>query len=82
MCLEQGGAHAEPSHVKLMLDCAAACAACVDFTSRNSQYHAHYCRVCAEICKACGESCQQLDGMECCVECCRMCEESCVAMVA
>lgn len=81
-CLELGGDHVEKRHVKLMLDCAAACAACIDFMSRNSDYHKHYCRACAEICKACGDSCEKVGGMDECVRCCRRCEDSCTSMAA
>ncbi len=33
-CLSEGGDHVAQTHVKRMLDCIAACAACVDFMSR------------------------------------------------
>ena len=79
-CLVEGGAHVEQNHVKLMLDCMAACAACVDFMSRNSDFHQNYCQACAEICKACGDSCEEVGGMDDCVKCCRKCEKSCSAM--
>lgn len=82
VCLKEGGSHVEQEHVKLMLDCAAACSACVDFMSRNSDFHSHYCRACAEICDACAKSCQQVGDMDACVECCRNCHESCSAMAA
>lgn len=81
-CLVEGGDHVEQTHVKLMLDCIAACSACVDFMSRNSDNHSLYCRACAEICKACAESCEKVGGMEKCVECCRTCEQSCSSMAA
>ena len=77
-CLVEGGDHVEQTHVKLMLDCIAACSACVDFMSRNSDNHSLYCRACAEICK----SCEKVGGMEKCVECCRTCEQSCSSMAA
>lgn len=81
-CLAEGGDHVDPSHVKLMLDCAAACNACVDFMSRNSDFDSLYCRACAEICQACADSCLKIGGMETCVECCRRCHESCSAMAS
>lgn len=80
VCLKEGGKHVEQDHVKLMLDCVAACNACVDFMSRNSDFHKHYCNACAEICKACAESCQQVGDMDRCVECCRKCHDSCSSM--
>ncbi len=67
-CLSEGGAHVEQTHVKLMLDCAAACAACIDLMSRNSDHHVHYCKACAEICKACADSCEQVGNIGKCVE--------------
>ncbi len=81
-CLAEGGAHVEQQHVKLMLDCAAACAACIDFMSLNSDHHAHYCKACAEICKACADSCEKVGDMDKCVQCCRKCHESCSAMAS
>ncbi len=81
-CLNEGGDHVEQSHVKLMLDCIAACAACVDFMSRSSDFRSHYCKACAEICNACADSCEQVGGMAKCVKCCRKCEESCSAMAS
>ena len=81
-CLQQGGDHVEQQHVKMMLDCIAACVACVDFVSRNSNHHALYCKACAEICRACAESCEKVGGMEQCVEACRTCAQTCDSMAA
>ncbi|MDM4016219.1 four-helix bundle copper-binding protein [Roseiconus lacunae] len=81
-CLSKGGDHVEQEHVKLMLDCIAACEACIGFMSRNSEFHSHYCGACAEICKACADNCEKIDGMEKCVECCRQCQETCSAMAS
>ena len=81
-CLKEGGPHVEQKHVKIMLDCIAACAACVDFMSRNSQFHSHYCKACAEICRACADSCERVGGMDKCVEACRTCAETCKSMAA
>lgn len=81
-CLVKGGDHVEQGHVKLMLDCVAACNACVDFMSRNSEYHSHYCRACAEVCQACADSCEKVGGMDKCVESCRKCQESCSTMAS
>ena len=52
-CLEAGGRHAEPQHMKLMLDCAQICSVAIDFMARKSEHHRHICRECAEICRAC-----------------------------
>ncbi|PZU64633.1 MAG: ferredoxin, partial [Rhizobium sp.] len=63
-CLEAGGRHAEPQHMKIMADCAQICAVAIDFMARKSEHHRHICRECAEICRACASSCEGLDGME------------------
>ncbi|MBA4308274.1 MAG: ferredoxin [Sphingopyxis sp.] len=81
-CLEMGGAHAEPQHIRLMLDCAQICATAADFMARGSAHHAAICKACAEICRACAESCDRLDGMEECADICRRCAESCEAMAS
>jgi hypothetical protein len=81
-CLEIGGEHAEPAHVKLMLDCAQICAIAIDFMARSSEHHPHICRECAEICRACAASCEKLEGMEDCVKACLSCAEACEKMAA
>ncbi len=81
-CLVQGGEHVEQTHVKLMLDCIAACNACVSFMSRNSDFHGQYCKACAEICSDCADSCQQVGNMKNCVDSCRKCSQSCDSMAA
>lgn len=79
-CLQQGGGHTQQHHVKAMLDCISACAACVDFMSRNSEQHALYCKACAETCRICADTCEKVGGMDKCVEACRACAESCESM--
>ena len=81
-CLEAGGRHAEPQHIKIMLDCAQICSVAVNFMARGSEHHRHICRECAEICRACAQSCQGLDGMEDCVRACLRCAEACEKMAA
>ncbi len=81
-CLSEGADHGDQKHVKLMLDCIAACSTCVDFMSRNSDYDSNYCKACAEICQACADSCEEIGNMDKCVECCRKCAESCSAMAS
>src|SRR3546814_4960307 len=51
-CLEMGGKHTEPAHMKLMLDCAQICSVVLEFMARDSDHHKHICRECAEICRA------------------------------
>ena len=81
-CLEAGGRHAEPQHMKIMADCAQICAVAIDFMARKSEHHRHICRECAEICRACASCCEGLDGMEDCVAACRKCAEACDKMAA
>jgi hypothetical protein len=81
-CLEQGDEHAEPQHIRLLLDCAEICQTSANFMSRGSELHAETCAVCADVCERCAESCEQLDGEELqrCAEICRRCAESCRQM--
>lgn len=81
-CLEMGGEHAAPKHIRIMLDCAQICATAADFMARGSQAHALVCGVCAQICRACAESCRKIDGMEECAATCERCAEMCEAMAA
>jgi hypothetical protein len=79
-----GGEHADPDHIRTMLDCAQICAASADFMLRGSKYHARTCAVCMEICAACAASCEEIDAsdeaMQQCVEACRRCAASCRRM--
>ena len=81
-CLEKGGAHVEPNHFRLMLDCAQICAVSADFMLRNSPHQGHICRECAEICDGCAASCEALGDMDDCVAACRACAQSCRAMAS
>jgi hypothetical protein len=76
-CLEVGGEHARPQHVRLMTDCAAICALAADFLSRKSQFQTAICGLCADICETCAEDCERLGGMEACVQACRGCVARC-----
>ena len=81
-CLEMGGQHAAPEHLKIMLDCAQICATSLDFMARGSDQHKVVCGICAQICRACAESCRGLDGMEECVAACERCADACEKMAA
>lgn len=80
-CLERGGEHVKPQHFRLMLDCAAICAATADLVQQKSRFHRQMCELCVEACEACAEDCERLDGMEECVSACRACAEACRDMV-
>lgn len=82
-CHEQGGKHAEPAHLKLLMDCSEICQTCAHFMLRGSQFHPQLCAVCAQVCTQCAESCGQFGGdakMQACAEVCRRCAESCRQM--
>jgi hypothetical protein len=76
-CLEAGGRHARPQHLRLMMDCAAFCALTNDMLAHKSQFHNAVCGLCADICETCAEDCERLDGMEDCAAACRGAAESC-----
>lgn len=85
-CLEMGGEHASPEHIRLLQDCAQICATSADFMLRSSDYHPQVCGVCADICEACAQSCESLATgdaeafMKRCADICRQCAESCRRM--
>jgi hypothetical protein len=82
-CLEKGGRHAEPSHIRLLLDCVQICHTSEDFMLRGSDLHAATCGACGEVCTRCAEDCERLADdavMKRCAEVCRRCAESCLHM--
>lgn len=76
-CLEMGGEHARPQHLRLMLDCSEICATTATFLAHKSQFHAQLCALCVDICETCAEDCQKLGQMEECVAACRDCATIC-----
>lgn len=84
-CLIEGGAHAEPAHIELLLDCVTICQTSADFMLRRSPRHGPTCAVCSEICEACARDCDRLgdDGqMKLCADACRRCAQECRQMAA
>lgn len=81
-CLEVGGRHVEPEHVRLMLACVEICRAAGAIMLIGVAQHRESCRACAAICAACAESCRQVGDMDECVEACDRCVESCGEMAA
>jgi len=82
-CTRQGGPHADPHHLRLMMDCAQVCQTSADFMLRHSPLHAHTCRACAEVCQACADDCDRMASdprMKACADTCRHCAESCRQM--
>jgi hypothetical protein len=83
--LEQGGQHAEPTHIALLDACAEICRTSAHFMLIGSDLHSRTCGVCAEVCDRCAESCEQLgddEQMRACADACRRCAESCRRMAA
>lgn len=82
-CLEKGGKHADPRHIRMLMDCAQICATSADFMLRGSDLHSLTCGVCAEACSRCADECERMgedDMMRRCAEACRRCVDSCRQM--
>jgi hypothetical protein len=82
-CLKEGGAHAEPSHIRLLQDCAEICATSANFMIRDSSFHHATCGACAELCRACDADCEKFgddEMMRSCAEVCNRCADSCESM--
>jgi hypothetical protein len=81
-CLEEGGEHTEPNHLRLMLNCAEICQTSANFMISGSDVHHLTCRACAEVCRRCADNCERIGEMEECVTACRSCAEACQRMAA
>lgn len=84
-CLRTGGRHAEPDHIRLMMDCADICRTVADFMTRGSPFSAGLCALCADVCEACAINCESFGSdseMQACAQACRRCAQSCRAMAA
>jgi hypothetical protein len=82
-CMEQGGQHARPEHIRLLLDCAEICQTSADFMLRGSDFHVRTCGICAEVCARCATECGLFENdarMQDCAEVCRRCAEFCRQM--
>jgi len=82
-CLQKGGKHAEPQHIRLLLDCAEICQTSANFMIRGSEFHSRTCGVCAEVCEACAVDCESFKDdaeMQRCAEECRRCAQLCREM--
>jgi len=76
-CLEMGGEHARPQHLRLMQDCAEICAFTADALGRKSQFHTRFAALCADVCETCAADCAALGDMEDCVQACNECARIC-----
>ncbi len=81
-CLEVGGAHVEPAHFRLMLNCAEICRTAAELMMSKSAFHARLCAVCADVCEACAESCRNIGEMDDCARACEQCAASCGVMAS
>ena len=82
-CLQMGGDHAEPNHIRLFWDCAEICQTSANFMLRISEFHGQTCGVCADVCERCAENCERFADdqmMQQCAQACRSCAESCREM--
>ena len=82
-CMKQGGEHARPEHLPLLMDCADICLTAASFMIRGSDLHTHTCAACAAVCGRCAEECDAMSDdlrMKAVADTCRHCAESCGAM--
>lgn len=79
-CLQMGGKHAEPAHLRLLLDCAAICKTTSNFILRQSEFTAEVCDLGTEICLRCAESCERIgpndEEMKLCATACHLAAEA------
>ncbi|WP_437316163.1 four-helix bundle copper-binding protein [Sorangium sp. So ce385] len=79
-CLQMGGSHVEPSHLRLMQDCAEICETTATMLLRSSPQHNQVTAACASICELCAQNCDRFTGdaqMKACADECRRCAAAC-----
>lgn len=79
-CLQMGGDHAAPEHVRLLLDCAELCSVTADFMLRGSVFGNSAAELCAAVCRACAADCDRFADdaeMRSCAQACRKCADAC-----
>lgn len=82
-CLQKGGKHADPTHIRLLLDCADVCQFCAGAMLRHTELYQAFCTASAEACERCAESCEKFpddEQMKKCAEICRSCADDCRSM--
>lgn len=82
-CLNKGGMHAAPKHIRTLQDCADACLVSAKFMIRQSDLHPRTCAVCADTCIACAVECERMSDdemMKFCADVCRRCADTCQRM--
>jgi hypothetical protein len=65
--------------IKLCLDCAVLCQACVPLLASDSAFSPALCGICADACQQCADECDRV-GMTECAEACRRAAELCREM--
>ena len=84
-CLTVGGAHAQPQHIAVLLDCAEICHLSEDSMFHGSAIMNTLCTACAEVCDLCAKECERFPGdaqMKACADRCRSCAQACRRMVS
>lgn len=79
-CLEVGGAHADPVHLRLMQDCADICDTTMKIVQRGAPHHDMTAAACAQLCDLCAASCERFIGdaqLKACANQCRLCAAAC-----
>ena len=82
-CMKQGGRHAAPEHLRLLMDCADICLTSAAFMIRASDLHMHTCAACAAVCQRCADDCADMADdprMRALADTCQHCADSCRAM--
>lgn len=71
----------EGQQALICLDCADICEATAKVLSRESEHHAYFCALCAQICTECAARCDKMNAEHCkrCAEACRKCAQECQA---
>jgi hypothetical protein len=79
-CLQTGGKHTEPNHIRLLQDCADVCESSAKHFARDSKYNGGVGNLCAQICDDCAASCDKFANdpqMKACADACRACAAAC-----
>lgn len=81
-CLQQGGEHTDPHHLKQMQTCAEVSRACAALMIIQSPHYVKLCLLCSTVCHECAKSCEAFrdEAMEACAQTCRSCAEICQDM--
>jgi hypothetical protein len=82
-CQEQGGRHAETTHLQLLRDCANVCDRAANAMMGGANFE-QLCQQCAAACERCAQDCDSFGNdatMRACADACRRCAQSCRSVV-